>query len=63
MAKVHNPANSAVEEQAVQVESIVEGLQSQLWAGGFNLDDFIDAANTACLARGKPPFDFNPRVA
>lgn len=53
MAKVHYPANSAAEELAVQVESIVEGLQSQLWAGGFNLDAFLYVANSACLARGK----------
>ncbi len=58
-ADAHEFANGAVEEQAVQVDAIVEGLQTQLWAGSFNLDVFLQAANTACAARGKPPFDLS----
>lgn len=56
---VHDSANPAVEEQAVQVEAIVEGLQTQLWAGSFDLDAFLLAANSACAARGKAPFDLS----
>lgn len=57
--EVQGTANPATEEQAVQVEAIVEGLQTQLWAGNFDLDTFLLAANTACEARGTPPFDLS----
>lgn len=59
MQQVHDQNNAAVEEQAVQVEAIVQGLQTQLWAGAFDLDTFLDAATTACTARGKPAFDLS----
>ncbi|CAN7565062.1 hypothetical protein LJR289_003997 [Pseudoduganella sp. LjRoot289] len=56
---VHDSGNPAVQQEAVQVEAIVEGLQTQLWAGSFDLDAFLLAANSACEARGKPPFDLS----
>ena len=54
---VHCAANPAVHRQAAQVEAIVEGLQTQLWCGSFDLGAFLEAANGACAARGHPPFD------
>ena len=59
MQTLHDKTNPALEMQAVQVEAIVEGLQTQLWAGSFDLDSFLLAANTACTARGTPPFDLS----
>ncbi|KQW96405.1 hypothetical protein ASC94_06005 [Massilia sp. Root418] len=49
--------NPAVPRQAAQVEAIVEGLQTQLWRGSFDLESFLAAANSACAARGHPPLD------
>jgi hypothetical protein len=57
MQTVHDAGNPAVHEQAAQVEAIVEGLQTQLWCGSFDLDAFLEAANSACAARGHAPFD------
>jgi hypothetical protein len=57
MEAVHDIGNAAIHQQAVQVEAVVEGLQTQLWAGSFDLDVFIDAVNGACAARGQPPFN------
>jgi hypothetical protein len=57
MQAVHDASNPAVREQAAQVEAIVEGLQTQLWCGSFDLDAFLEAANSACTARGHAPFD------
>jgi len=59
MAAVHNHSNNEVETEAVQAEAIVEGLQAQLWSGGFDQDSFVEGAASACTARDKPPFDFN----
>jgi len=59
MDAVHDPENSRVETEAMQVEAIVEGLQSQLWAGSFDLGAFLDGAASACAARDKPPYDFS----
>ena len=56
---VHDRLNLHVETEAMQVEAIVEGLQSQLWAGHFDLDAFLDGAAAACAARDKPPYDFS----
>jgi len=56
-ADAHETDNPHVE--AVQVEAIVEGLQTQLWAGAFNEQAFLDGAAAACTARNKPPFDFS----
>lgn len=43
----------------MQVKAIVEGLQTQLWRGSFDLDAFLAAANSACAARGHAPFDLS----
>ena len=58
MQEVHAPASAAVEQQAAQVEAIVEALQTQLWAGYFDRQAFIEGANAACAARGKLAYDF-----
>src|SRR5471032_1589697 len=58
VAAVHDPANPAVETEAVQAEAIVEGLQAQLWSGVFDLSAFLAGAASACTARDKQPFDF-----
>jgi hypothetical protein len=55
----HGADNPAADQQAAQVEAIVEGLQTQLWCGNFDLQDFLEAANSACAARGHPPFDLS----
>ncbi|KQV90963.1 hypothetical protein ASD15_02595 [Massilia sp. Root351] len=55
----HGAGNPAAHQQAAQVEAIVEGLQTQLWCGSFNLDAFLAAANSACAARGHRPFDLS----
>jgi hypothetical protein len=59
MQMVHDPANHKVETQAIQVEAIVEALQTQLWGGYFDHAAFLEGASTASMARGKAPFDFN----
>jgi len=55
---VHDRVNPNVRAEAVQVESIVEALQTQLWAGAFDEASFLEAAALAAASRGKPPFDF-----
>lgn len=58
LAVAHDPANSQVEQEAVQAEAIVTSLQAQLWQGDFDEDGFLDGAAQACHARAKAPFDF-----
>jgi hypothetical protein len=58
MKIVHDTTNENVKTQAVQAEAIVEALQTQLWAGYFNLDAFLLGVRSACAARNKPTFDF-----
>jgi hypothetical protein len=58
MQAVHDRANQAVATEAVQAEAIVEALQTQLWAGAFDSQAFLDGAALATAARGKPAFDF-----
>jgi hypothetical protein len=59
LQQVHGHHQAAVNEEAAQVEAIVEGLQTQLWAGDFDHDAFIAAADAACAARGKPTFNWS----
>ncbi len=59
MQAVHEAANPAVETEAVQAEAVVEALQTQLWAGCFDRDAFVEGARSASAARGKPAFDFS----
>jgi hypothetical protein len=56
---IHDPGNPSVETEAVQAEAVVEALQTQLWAGRFDLDAFLEGAQSASAARGKPVFDFS----
>ena len=58
MQVVHDPANQTIATEAVQAEAIVEALQTQLWAGSFDLGAFMDGATSASAARGRTAFDF-----
>ena len=65
METVHDRTNAAVETEAAQAEAVVEALQTQLWAGEFDTDAFLEGARLALAARDKPTFDFSgidPRV-
>jgi hypothetical protein len=54
----HQPDGKDVETEAIQVEAIVEALQTQLWSGRFDDADFLEGVRTACDARNRPPFLF-----
>jgi hypothetical protein len=58
MESTHDPVGKEVEAEAIQVEGIVEALQTQLWSGQFDLDDFIEGVRTACLMREQASFEF-----
>lgn len=58
MESVHDKNNAQVSAEAVQVEAIVEALQTQLWAGQFDTEMFIYAADMACAARNTEPYAF-----
>ncbi|MBI3229903.1 MAG: hypothetical protein HYZ45_06910 [Burkholderiales bacterium] len=45
-------------QQAVQVEAVVEALQTQLWGGQFDLASFLYGCEMACVARAIAPLDF-----
>ncbi|MFB9245971.1 hypothetical protein IV454_17945 [Massilia antarctica] len=57
MEMAHDPAGKQVETEAIQVEAVVEALQSQLWSGQFDDADFAEAVRVACLGRERAPFD------
>ena len=57
MARVHDPDKAAVEQQAAQTEAVVEALQTQLWAGAFDLSAFLEGVRSACDAREQPLLD------
>ncbi|WP_229507185.1 hypothetical protein [Pseudoduganella rivuli] len=57
--QVHSYDQATVDIEAAQVEAIVEGLQTQLWAGDFDNETFMAAAEAACAARGKPAYDLS----
>ncbi|MBI3283907.1 MAG: hypothetical protein HYZ65_03525 [Burkholderiales bacterium] len=59
MEQVHDVHKHTVEREAIQVEAIVEGLQSQLWSGVFDPAAFLAGAHSACVARNQPGFDFS----
>ncbi|MES2126718.1 MAG: hypothetical protein V4463_05550 [Pseudomonadota bacterium] len=61
MGQTHDPANKLLQAEAVQVEAIVEALQTQLWCGSFTEEDFLEGARSAAEVRGKPAFDFGGR--
>ncbi|MBF6025043.1 hypothetical protein IU514_13510 [Lysobacter niastensis] len=58
MQAVHDPANPALETEAVQAEAIVEALQTQLWGGTFDRASFLEAVQLATISRDKPVFEF-----
>ncbi len=51
MGEVHDVSNPHVSVEAVQVEAIVEALQTQLWSGVFDAEMFFYAVEMACSAR------------
>lgn len=62
---VHDTNSPDVKAEAVQIEAIVEAMQSQLWAGAFDDATFLEAARLAAAARGTPEFEFagiSPRM-
>ena len=52
MSYVEGPARHVVESG--QVESIVEALQTQLWAGAFDAAAFLEGVRLACESRQLP---------
>lgn len=52
LSYVEGPARHVLE--AGQVESLVEALQTQLWAGAFDVDAFLKGARLACASRDLP---------
>jgi hypothetical protein len=65
MQAVHDRNSAAPGIEAIQAEAVVEALQTQLWAGAFDPEAFLDGAASASAARGKPAFDFtgvDPRI-
>jgi hypothetical protein len=63
MQTTHEPAGKDVAAEAIQVEGIVEALQTQLWSGQFDQDDFLEGVRTACLVRDCPTFVFADAAA
>lgn len=61
MEQIHDSSNAKVDIEAVQVEAIVEALQTQLWAGEFDQEMFIYAAEMACSARNTAAYVFLER--
>lgn len=51
MEEIHDATNPSVSVEAVQVEAIVEALQTQLWSGVFDQEMFLYAVEMACSAR------------
>jgi len=59
MQAVHDRADATVDAEAIQVEAMVEALQTQLWAGSFEVDAFLHGVRSASAARGKAAFDLS----
>ncbi|PQP01101.1 hypothetical protein C5614_06055 [Massilia phosphatilytica] len=53
MEQAHDPGNTALADQAIHVEAIVESLQAQLWSGTFDPAMFDEGVRTACTGRGR----------
>jgi hypothetical protein len=58
MTQTHDTANREIGSAAIQVEAIVEALQTQLWSGAFEFDDFSAGIASACAARAAPAYRF-----
>lgn len=63
METTHDPSGKAVEAEAIQVEAIVEALQTQLWSGQFREADFLEGVRTACSMRETPAYPFTAAQA
>lgn len=63
MELTHNPIGKDVQAEAIQVEAIVEALQTQLWSGQYSEEDFIEGVRTACLMHEAPMFVFAAPLA
>jgi len=55
----HGLAEKMAGTEAIQVEAMVESLQTQLWAGKFSRDDFVEGVRTSCAGRDKPTLDLD----
>jgi len=58
MESTHDPIGKDVLAESIQVEAVVEALQTQLWSGQFDAGDFLEGVRTACLAHDVPAFAF-----
>lgn len=56
MTTAHDPRSPQATAQALQAESLVEALQTQLWSGAFDDAAFAYGAQTAAEARGITPW-------
>ena len=52
MQMTHDAGNRFTQQEAIQVEAIVEALQTQLWNGSFDAEAFVYGVQTASTARG-----------
>ncbi len=55
MAAVHDHLSPSISVEVVQIEAVVDALQSHLWAEIFNVEAFLDGVRSATFARGNPP--------
>jgi hypothetical protein len=53
MEQAHDIHNRQIAEQAIDAEAIVESLQAQLWAGGFDSQQFLDGLESSCAMRDR----------
>jgi hypothetical protein len=63
MQTTHDANNRDIERQAIQVEAVVEALQTQLWNGAFDPEAFAYGVQTASHARGVEPASLDPAQA
>ena len=52
MSALHAADAAVRAAEGAQVEALVEALQTQLWAGGFDAAAFLDGVTLACESRG-----------
>ncbi|WP_212674983.1 hypothetical protein [Undibacterium fentianense] len=59
MELAHDKSLTDIDVEAIQVEAIVEALQTQLWGAYFDFASFDEANQLACSARGKTALAIN----
>ncbi len=59
MATAHESGTPSAGDQAPQVESLVESLQAQIWAGSFDESQFHEGVEGASSMRGCPVPDLS----